>query len=69
LNEPCATKGTIVAQVYQGGHVDIYLECADSPGGRVLARLSGLKAMTFRPIGAPVGVSLNTDEGIAFAIA
>ncbi|HEY2533150.1 MAG TPA: ABC transporter ATP-binding protein [Xanthobacteraceae bacterium] len=69
LNEPCASKGTIVAQVYQGGHVDIYLECADSACGRVLARLSGPQAMTSRSIGAPVGVSLNTDEAIAFAIA
>ena len=41
LDEPCASNGTIVAQVYQGGHVDIYLECADSAAGRVLARLSG----------------------------
>jgi putative spermidine/putrescine transport system ATP-binding protein len=69
LNEPCVSKGTIVAQVYQGGHVDIYLDCADSAGGRVLARLSGPQAMTSRPIGAPVGVALNTDEAIAFAIA
>ena len=47
-NEPCASNGTIVAQVYQGGHVDIYLECADSAAGRVLARLSGPQAMTPR---------------------
>jgi spermidine/putrescine ABC transporter ATP-binding subunit len=67
LNEPCASKGTIVGQIYQGGHVDIYLECADSVGGRVLVRLSGPQAMTSRSIGAPVGVSLNTDEAIAFA--
>jgi putative spermidine/putrescine transport system ATP-binding protein len=66
-NEPYASKGTIVAQVYQGGHVDIYLECPDSAGGRVLARLSGLQATTSLPIGASVGVSLNTDEAIAFA--
>jgi hypothetical protein len=69
LNESCASKGTIVAQVYQGGYVDIYLECADSAGGRVLARLSGPEAVASRPIGGPVGVSLNTDEAIAFAIA
>jgi spermidine/putrescine ABC transporter ATP-binding subunit len=69
LNEPCASNGTIVAQVYQGGHVDIYLECADSVAGRVLARLSGPQAMTPRSIGAPVGLSLNTDEAIAFEAA
>jgi ABC-type Fe3+/spermidine/putrescine transport system ATPase subunit len=69
LDEPCASKGTIVAQIYQGGHIDTYLECADSTGGRVLARLSGPQAMTSRPIGTAVGVALNTDEAIAFAIA
>jgi spermidine/putrescine ABC transporter ATP-binding subunit len=69
LNEPCASKGTVVAQVYQGGHVDIYLECADSAAGRLLARLSAPQAMRSRPIGTPVGVSLNTDEVIAFASA
>ena len=68
LNGSCASKGMIVAQVYQGGHVDIYLECADSAGGRVLARLSGSEAVASRPIGAPVALSLNTDEAIAVAV-
>jgi putative spermidine/putrescine transport system ATP-binding protein len=67
LNEPRASTGAIISQVYQGGHVDIYLECADSVAGRVLARLSGPHAMTSRPIGTQVGLSLNTDEAIAFA--
>jgi spermidine/putrescine ABC transporter ATP-binding subunit len=69
FNEPCASKGTIVGQIYQGGHVDVYLECADSVSGRVLVRLSGPQAMMSRSIGASVGVSLNTDEAIAFASA
>jgi hypothetical protein len=67
--EASASNGTIVAQVYQGGHVDLYVECADSSRGRVLVRLSGHEAMTSWPTGAQVGISLNADEAIAFAIA
>jgi putative spermidine/putrescine transport system ATP-binding protein len=62
LNEPCASTGTIAAQVYQGGHVDIYLECADSAAGRVLARLSGRQAMTPRALGAPVAEHRRGDR-------
>lgn len=67
-NESCVSTGTIVAQVYQGGHVDLHVECKDSSRGRLLLRLSGPEAMTCRPIGAQVGISLSTDEGIAFPI-
>ena len=62
---PAPARARFVAQVYQGGHVDIYLECADTSSGRVLARLSGPQAAA-GPIGAPVGLSLNADEAIAF---
>jgi spermidine/putrescine ABC transporter ATP-binding subunit len=65
--EPCATDGTIAAQVYQGGHVDLYVECADSVRGRLLIRLPGPEAMTSRPIGARVGITVGADASIAFA--
>ena len=67
-SESCASNGTIVAQVYQGGHVDLYVECMDPSRGRLLVRLSGPDAMTCWPIGARVGILVSTDEGIAFAI-
>jgi ABC-type Fe3+/spermidine/putrescine transport system ATPase subunit len=67
-SEPCARSGTIVAQVYQGGHVDLYVECMDSSRERLLVRLAGHEAMTRWPIGAQVGISVSTDEGVAFAI-
>jgi putative spermidine/putrescine transport system ATP-binding protein len=67
-NEPCARRGTIVGQVYQGGHVDLFVECADSPPERLLVRSAGYQAMTRWPVGAQVGVSISADEGVAFAI-
>jgi putative spermidine/putrescine transport system ATP-binding protein len=66
--KPCATNGTIVAQVYQGGHVDIYIECVDSARDRLLMRSTGHDAMTRWPIGAPVGISIGTDDAVAFAM-
>jgi spermidine/putrescine ABC transporter ATP-binding subunit len=64
--EACATSGTVVAHVYQGGHVDIYLECADSSHDRLLVRSSGHEAMTRWPVGSQIGISIATDEGAAF---
>jgi putative spermidine/putrescine transport system ATP-binding protein len=72
LTEPgtaCATSGAIVSHVYQGGHVDLHVECADSIRGRLLIRLSGPQAKTGWPIGSRVAVSVNGSEAIAFAAA
>jgi putative spermidine/putrescine transport system ATP-binding protein len=65
---PCATSGTIAAQVYQGGHVDIYVECKDSSRDRVLVRIGGHEALTRWPVGSQVGISIATDEAAAFEI-
>ncbi len=62
-----ATSGTVVAHVYQGGHVDIYVECADASRDRLLIRSAGHEPMTRWPIGARVGIAIAADEGTAFA--
>jgi spermidine/putrescine ABC transporter ATP-binding subunit len=64
----CATRGTIAAQVYQGGHVDLYVECPDSVRERLLMRTAGHGGMARWPLGAQVGISIGTDESVAFAI-
>jgi putative spermidine/putrescine transport system ATP-binding protein len=66
-SESCASNGTIVAQVYQGGHVDVSVDCADSSSGRVLARLSGPQAAARWPVGARVGIAVSAQEAVAFA--
>jgi putative spermidine/putrescine transport system ATP-binding protein len=66
-SEPCARAGVIVAQVYQGGHVDLFVECMDPFAERLLVRSTGHEAMTRWPIGAQVGISISADEGVAFA--
>jgi putative spermidine/putrescine transport system ATP-binding protein len=66
-DEPCATSGTVAAQVYQGGHVDLYIDCAESVRDRLLVRSAGHDAMTRWPIGAQVGISIGDDAAVAFA--
>jgi spermidine/putrescine ABC transporter ATP-binding subunit len=67
-SKPCARKGTIVGQVYQGGHIDLHIECKESPDNRLLVRLAGHEAMTSYPVGAQVGISVKAGEGVAFPI-
>jgi spermidine/putrescine ABC transporter ATP-binding subunit len=64
--EPCARTGTVVAQVYQGGHVDLFVECNEQSPERLLVRSAGYQAMTRWPVGAQVGISISADEGVAF---
>lgn len=66
--EPNARVGTIVGQVYQGGHVDLFIECTDPSPERLLVRSAGYQAMTRWPVGATVGISIAADEGVAFAV-
>jgi putative spermidine/putrescine transport system ATP-binding protein len=66
-SEPCVSNGTIAAQVYQGGHVDVYVDCADSSRGRVLVRLSGPQATARWPVGTRVGIAISAQEAVAFA--
>ena len=64
--EACATSGTIVAHVYQGGYVDTYVECGDSSRDRLLVRSGGHEAMARWPAGSRVGISITAGEGVAF---
>jgi putative spermidine/putrescine transport system ATP-binding protein len=69
ITEPtdfCATSGTVVAHVYQGGHVDIYVECGGASRDRLLVRSAGHEAMTRWPIGSTVGIGVDPDQGSAF---
>jgi putative spermidine/putrescine transport system ATP-binding protein len=65
--EACATSGTVVAHVYQGGYVDTYVECPESSRDRLLVRSGGHEALARWPIGSRVGISIAAGEGAAFA--
>ncbi|WP_198964755.1 ABC transporter ATP-binding protein [Bradyrhizobium sp. C9] len=67
--EPCTIKGSVVAQIYQGGHVDLQIECSGGAGERLLVRSPGEQAVLRWPMGAPVGVAIQADQCSAFPAA
>jgi ABC-type Fe3+/spermidine/putrescine transport system ATPase subunit len=65
-NESCAITGHVVAQIYQGGHVDLQIECRGTSHDRLLVRSAGDQAVVRWPMGAPVGLSIQPDNCAAF---
>jgi putative spermidine/putrescine transport system ATP-binding protein/spermidine/putrescine transport system ATP-binding protein len=59
-------SGTVAAQVYQGGHVDLYIRCVEAEK-HVLARSGDPQALTRWPAGAAVGLSFS-GGGVAFPL-
>jgi len=61
-----ATSGTIVGHVFQGGHVDLYLDCPDCVSGRLLIRMTGHEAASRWPVGSRVEIAVNVSGVVAF---
>jgi putative spermidine/putrescine transport system ATP-binding protein len=61
-----AAHGIVAAQVYQGGHVDLYVDVPEAQSGRVLLRLPGHEAMSLWPVGTRIGIGLAAGEAVAF---
>jgi putative spermidine/putrescine transport system ATP-binding protein/spermidine/putrescine transport system ATP-binding protein len=61
-----AVHGTIAAQVYQGGHIDLYVEVPQVLSGRVLLRVPSHEANSLPPPGTRIGIALAADAGVAF---
>jgi spermidine/putrescine ABC transporter ATP-binding subunit len=64
--ELVALRGKVATHVYQGGHVDIYVEAPEARSGRVLVRRRGHDAIARWPVGAQVGVMLDHADAAAF---
>jgi spermidine/putrescine ABC transporter ATP-binding subunit len=62
---PAAAQGVVATQIYQGGHVDLYVDVAESLSGRVLLRLPGQDGIARWPPGTRIGIAL-ADKAIAF---
>jgi putative spermidine/putrescine transport system ATP-binding protein/spermidine/putrescine transport system ATP-binding protein len=65
-NEPAAARGTVATHVYQGGHIDVYVDAAEAASGRVLVRVPGDAALGRAPVGARVGVATSGVSAVAF---
>ena len=67
--EPIAVEGTVAAHIYQGGHVNLYLEAPEVCTSRLLMRSLEPDAITRWPTGTRVGVSIAGTDAIAFEAA
>ena len=64
--EPVATQGIVAAHIYQGGHVDLYVDVPEVATGRLLMRLPGAETIARWPIGTRLGIALSGADAVAF---
>ena len=64
--EPVATQGIVAAHVYQGGHVDLYVDVTEAVSGRLLMRLPGADAIARWPIGTRLAIAVSGADAVAF---
>jgi len=63
---PVAARGIVAAQIYQGGHVDLYVDAPEAASGRVLLRVPRHEGMSLWPAGTQISIALAADKAIAF---
>jgi putative spermidine/putrescine transport system ATP-binding protein/spermidine/putrescine transport system ATP-binding protein len=63
---PGSLPGTVVTQVFQGGHVDLYIDMPGIARERVLVRVPGIAALSSCPVGAEIGLIIGADDIVAF---
>jgi putative spermidine/putrescine transport system ATP-binding protein len=64
-----AAHGIVAAQIYQGGHIDLYVEVPEAVSGRVLLRVPRHEAASLRPPGTRIGITLAAEMATAFGSA
>ena len=58
--------GTVTTQVFQGGHVDLYIDVPGSARAPILLRSPGIAALSSCPVGAEIGLSIGSGDIVAF---
>jgi putative spermidine/putrescine transport system ATP-binding protein/spermidine/putrescine transport system ATP-binding protein len=61
-----AALGIVTTRVYQGGHIDLYVDVPEAASGRVLLRLPGATGMSSWPAGTRIGITVIAHTAIAF---
>ena len=64
-----AVHGLVGAQIYQGGHIDLYVEVPQAVSGRVLLRVPSHEGASLRPPGTRIAIALAADAAVAFRAA
>jgi hypothetical protein len=63
---PGSLPGAVVAQVFQGDHVDLHIELLGLAREPVVVRAPGIAALSAHPVGAEVGVVISPGNIVAF---
>jgi putative spermidine/putrescine transport system ATP-binding protein/spermidine/putrescine transport system ATP-binding protein len=61
-----AVHGLVAAQIYQGGHIDLYVEVPQAVSGRVLLRVPSHEGASLRAPGTRIAIALAADAAVAF---
>jgi spermidine/putrescine ABC transporter ATP-binding subunit len=65
-----AFEGTVAASIYQGGHVDLYIDAPEASAGRILMRMNAREASTAAAgawsSGAKIAVAISSEDAVAF---
>ena len=64
--EAIAVHGLVRTQVYQGAHIDLYVEVPQAASGRVLLRLTAHEGSSVPPPGTWIGIAIISVEAVAF---
>jgi ABC-type Fe3+/spermidine/putrescine transport system ATPase subunit len=59
-------EGTVAASIYQGGHVDLYVDAPQVAAARVLMRLSAADAGTSWASGSKIAIAIGDNDAVAF---
>jgi ABC-type Fe3+/spermidine/putrescine transport system ATPase subunit len=59
-------EGTVAASIYQGGHVDLYIDAPHVAAARVLMRLSAADAGVAWAGGSKVTIAIGGNDAVAF---
>jgi putative spermidine/putrescine transport system ATP-binding protein/spermidine/putrescine transport system ATP-binding protein len=63
---PGSLRGTVTAQVFQGDHIDLYIDVAGIAREPVLLRAPGIAALSSCPVGTEVGLVVRSNDVVAF---
>ena len=61
-----AFEGAVAASIYQGDHVDLYVDAPQAAAARVLMRLSAREAVGAWSSGSTIAVGISGNDAVAF---
>ena len=64
--EAIAAHGNVATQIYQGGHIDLYVEVPEAASGRMLLRLPAQEASAFSSAGKDIAITFAGADAVAF---